>query len=74
MLCRGNVLIVAGTTLAITGLTFAGIRFPWVSLQVLLTLIGGLLLIGVSIVYEKYVPVEPTIPWDILNNRTTLGG
>ena len=74
MLCRGNVLIVAGTTLAITGLTFAGIRLPWASVQVLLTLIGGLLLIGVSILYEKYVPVEPTIPWDILNNRTTLGG
>ena len=43
---RGNLIIIAGTTLAIVGLTFGGIRFPWVSAQVLAPLIIGVVIIG----------------------------
>lgn len=72
--CRGNFLIIAGSTLAITGLTFAGIRFPWTSVQVLAPLIIGLVLIVAFFVYEWKVAKEPTIPWEVLNNRTSVGG
>ena len=70
----GNLIVVAGTTLAVTGLTFAGIRFPWDSAQVLAPLVIGLVLILVFILYEKMVPREPTIPWEILNNASVLSG
>ena len=68
----GNVIVIAGTTLAIVGLTFGGVRFPWDSAQVLAPLIIGLVLIIVFIVYEAKVPKEPSMPWDIVNNRTSL--
>jgi len=70
----GNFIVIAGTTLAVTGLTFAGVRFPWDSVQVLAPLIIGLALIGVFILYEAKVPREPSIPWEILTDRTTLSG
>lgn len=68
----GNAIIVAGTTLAIVGLTFGGIRFPWNSAQVLAPLIIGLALVAAFLVYEAKVPKEPTIPWEVLNNRVTF--
>ncbi|TCD71947.1 hypothetical protein EIP91_000079 [Steccherinum ochraceum] len=68
----GNLIVVAGSALAITGLTFAGIKFPWNSAPVLAPLIIGLVLIGLFILYEAQVPREPTIPWRVVNNRTTL--
>lgn len=70
----GNFIVIAGTTLAVTGLTFAGVRFPWDSAQVLAPLIIGLVLVAAFILYEAKVPKEPSIPWEILTNRTTLSG
>ncbi|KAJ3555468.1 hypothetical protein NM688_g2562 [Phlebia brevispora] len=70
----GNLIVIAGSTLAIVGLTFGGVQFPWVSAQVLAPLIIGVLVIALFIVYEKYVPHEPAVPWEIISNRTTLGG
>ncbi|KAH8103096.1 iron permease [Cristinia sonorae] len=70
----GNLIVIAGTTLAVTGLTFAGVRFPWDSVQVLAPLIIGLALIAAFIVYEAKVPQEPTIPWEVISARTALSG
>ncbi|KAI0363882.1 iron permease [Pilatotrama ljubarskyi] len=70
----GNLIIIAGTTLALLGLTWGGIRYPWSSAHVLAPLIVGLALILVFFVYEKYVPREPTTPLDVLSNWTTLSG
>ncbi|KAI0701971.1 iron permease [Cytidiella melzeri] len=69
----GNLIVIAGTTLAVTGLTFGGGRFAWSSAEVLAPLIIGLALIVVFLYYEGVVPKEPTIPWEILSNRTTVG-
>ncbi|THH32797.1 hypothetical protein EUX98_g1387 [Antrodiella citrinella] len=70
----GNFIVVAGTTLAVTGLTFAGIRFGWGSPQVLAPLIIGMALIVAFILYEVMVPREPTIPWAVLSHPTSLSG
>lgn len=70
----GNLIIIAGTTLAILGLTWGGTKYPWDSAHVLVPLILGLALIGVFVVYEAYVPKVPTIPFKVLNNRTTYSG
>ncbi|OCH96143.1 iron permease [Obba rivulosa] len=70
----GNAIVIVGTTLAIIGLTWAGIRFPWSSAQVLAPLVIGLVLVGAFMVYEAKVPKEPTIPWEVLSNRTSVSG
>lgn len=71
---RGNLIVIAGSTLAIVGLTFGGIRFPWSSTQVLVPLVLGLFLVCAFLLYEAKIPREPTIPWEVLANRTSFGG
>ncbi|KAJ7723104.1 iron permease [Mycena maculata] len=72
----GNGLGVSGITLAILGLTWAGVAFPWGSAHVLAPLIIGLVLILVFLLYEFRMPAhrEPTVPYDILSNRNGLSG
>ncbi|KAH9847848.1 MFS multidrug transporter [Lenzites betulinus] len=70
----GNAIIVAGTTLALIALTWGGITYPWVSTHVLAPLIIGGALIVAFFVYETCVPREPTLPLDVIKNRTSLGG
>ena len=68
--------MIVGTTLAVIGLTLAGLRFSWGSVQVLAPLIIGVVLIAIFLIYEVHMPIErePTIPWEIVKNRTSLGG
>ena len=71
---RGNAIVISGTTLSIIGLTFGGSRYAWDDAHVLAPLIVGLVLIAVFILYEARIPDEPTIPWEVMSNRTTVGG
>ncbi|KAI0636269.1 MFS multidrug transporter [Trametes polyzona] len=70
----GNAIIVAGTTLALIALTWGGITYPWISTHVLAPLIIGGVLIVSFFLYETFVPREPTLPLDVIKNRTSLGG
>ncbi|KAI9063905.1 iron permease [Trametes sanguinea] len=70
----GNFLIIAGTTLALVALTWGGIQFPWSSTHVIAPLIVGGVLVVVFFAYEILVPNEPTLPFDVLANRTCLSG
>lgn len=70
----GNLIIIAGTTLSILGLTWGGVRYPWSSAHVLAPLVIGLSLVAAFIVYEATIPQSPTIPFKVLTNRTTIGG
>ncbi|KAK0482589.1 major facilitator superfamily domain-containing protein [Armillaria novae-zelandiae] len=68
----GNVIVICGTTLAIIGLTWGGIRYSWTDKHVLAPLIIGFALLVAFAWYEVKVPAKPTIPSDLLKNRTTL--
>ncbi|KAJ7604542.1 major facilitator superfamily domain-containing protein [Roridomyces roridus] len=70
----GSFIIFLGTAFAILGLTWAGIRYPWSSAQVLCPLIMGLFLLVAAGFYEANVPTLPTIPPDIVGNWTSLLG
>ena len=70
----GNVLVIGGSTSALLGLTWGGVRYSCGSAQVLVPFILGLAAIVAFFVYEAFVPTEPTVPWRILNNRTTISG
>ncbi len=70
----GNLLISGGSTAALLGLTWGGVQYEWSSANVLVPLILGLFVIAGFMVYEAAIPAEPTMPWRILNNRTTISG
>ncbi|KAI0648730.1 iron permease [Trametes meyenii] len=70
----GNFMIIAGTTLALVALTWGGIQFPWDSAHVLAPLIIGGVFIVLFFLYELFVPKEPTLPFDVLSNRSSLSG
>ncbi|KAJ7123621.1 MFS multidrug transporter [Mycena epipterygia] len=68
----GNVLIITGTVLSNISLTWAGVRYAWSDARVLAPLIAGLALLVAFVVYEKYVPRVPTMPWEAVTDRTAL--
>ncbi|KAI9066150.1 MFS multidrug transporter [Trametes sanguinea] len=70
----GNAIVVAGTTLALVALTWGGVTYDWSSVHVLVPLITGAGLIASFFLYEAIIPPEPTVPLDIVKNRTSLGG
>ena len=70
----GNLLVIASSSVAVIGLTWGGVKYPWGSYQVLLPLILGLVGLVAFFAYEAFVPVEPVVPWGLVNNRTSLSG
>ncbi|TBU37746.1 major facilitator superfamily domain-containing protein [Dichomitus squalens] len=68
----GNLIIIAGTTVALIGLTWGGVAYKWTSPHTLATLVIGFVFIGMFFVYERLVPNEPSIPWEVVSDRTTL--
>ncbi|KAI0667888.1 iron permease [Trametes maxima] len=70
----GNFMIIAGTTLALVALTWGGIQFSWDSAHVLAPLIIGGIFIAGFFLYEMFGPKDPTLPFDVLSNRTSLSG
>ena len=51
-LYNGNLIVVVGTILAIIGLAWGGVRFPWNSVKVLAPFIIDMCLVGFFIYYE----------------------
>src|SRR4030081_3041033 len=64
----GILLLVAGVVPILIGLTWAGITYPWGSIQVIGALvIGGVLLVGFAI-WENHAP-EPILTLHLFENR-----
>ena len=59
--CSGNGLIVGSSTSAILGLTWGGVAYPWVSANVLVPLVLGLVGIGAFLVYEARYAKHPLV-------------
>jgi hypothetical protein len=58
---RGNVLIIVSTTSIVVGLTWGGIRYPWLSAHVLSPLVVGFIGLGGFIIYEIYFCKPPVV-------------
>ncbi|EJD41683.1 MFS general substrate transporter [Auricularia subglabra TFB-10046 SS5] len=67
----GNFIIIASSTSCMIALSWAGSLYPWQSYRVLVPLCVGVAGLVAAILYEKYYAEEPTIPFDILSNRTS---
>jgi hypothetical protein len=48
------------------------VRYTWSDARVLTPLIAGFTLMVAFVIYEKYVPRVPTMPWEVVTNRTAL--
>ncbi|KAJ7593170.1 Mfs1.2 [Mycena floridula] len=70
----GNFILVASTASAVIALTWGGVVFPWTSFRVLFPLCLGFSGMAAFIFYEKTYPAEPTVPYFLLTNITTLSG
>ncbi|KAI0826512.1 iron permease [Trametes gibbosa] len=70
----GNSIIITSTVLVFLGLTWGGLRFPWVSAQVLVPLILGVIGIIVFFVVEKIWLHGQTVPEFFFTDRTVLSG
>ncbi|KAJ7768343.1 major facilitator superfamily domain-containing protein [Mycena metata] len=70
----GNIIIILGSGLAIIGMTWGGIRYSWASVEVLAPLVIGFFLMFLFAIYEAKIPSRPTIPLDVIANRTSLSG
>ncbi|QRV88141.1 major facilitator superfamily transporter [Ceratobasidium sp. AG-Ba] len=64
----GNVLVIGSTALTIIALTWAGARYSWSSVHVLVPLIVDLIGLIAALAYEFTLAVEPIIPRELLSN------
>ncbi|OSX62647.1 hypothetical protein POSPLADRAFT_1141525 [Postia placenta MAD-698-R-SB12] len=70
----GLFIIISSTMSIMIALTWAGIRYTWVSVHVLVPLCLGAVGLIVFFVLDVFWIRDPTIPPFVLNNRTTLSG
>ncbi|KAF8468646.1 major facilitator superfamily domain-containing protein [Gautieria morchelliformis] len=70
----GNIILIVGATAAVLALTWGGATYPWLSYQVGIPLIGGIILIIFFFYYEWRWAREPSVPYKILENATSLSG
>ena len=70
----GNAIIMGSSTAFLLGLTWGGVRYEWSSARVITPIVLGLMGILAFMIYEAKVPEEPTVPWRLLSNRTTISG
>lgn len=69
----GNALLAAAITSILLSLTWGGGLYPWSSWRTILPLVLGLLGLPLFLLFETRVP-EPTTPYRIFSNRTSLVG
>ncbi|KAI0716366.1 iron permease [Earliella scabrosa] len=70
----GNAMIIASAALCIIALTWAGVQYPWSSVQVVAPLVIGLAGLPAALLYDMYYASHPVVPIAILNNRTSISG
>jgi hypothetical protein len=54
-------MIIGSTTSCIIALTWAGVQYPWSSVQVLAPLVIGLIGLIVSVLYEGFISANPSV-------------
>lgn len=68
----GNGLFILGMTAFLIGLTWGGVQYPWSSYKTWLPILLGALVVIGSIIYEKFVSVEPFFRISVFRNRSAI--
>jgi MFS family permease len=69
----GAALTLAGSTLLILGLTWAGAEYAWLSVQVILTIILGILISISFLLWQEYGTKYPLVPLYIFQSKIVNG-
>lgn len=69
----GILLFSAGLALFLTGLNWGGQMYPWTSGHTLGTLIGGLAILGIFVVWEIFGAKDPLLPMRFMTNAPFVG-
>lgn len=69
----GVALTLAGSTLIILGLTWAGAEYPWDSIQVIITIIFGILVSISFLLWQQYGTKYPLVPLYIFKSKIING-
>ncbi|KAL5336139.1 major facilitator superfamily domain-containing protein [Aspergillus crustosus] len=64
----GTALFIAATTSFLIPVSWGGVQYPWSSWRTLVPLILGITAFTGFIIYEKYIPEEPTFRLHLLNS------
>lgn len=70
----GATLFVISSTAFLVSVSWGGIQYVWISAATLVPLIGGLIGLGLFVVWEIYCPVAPLVPLSIFTTRTAAVG
>ncbi|KAG9037477.1 hypothetical protein FRB95_005416 [Tulasnella sp. JGI-2019a] len=70
----GNKIVMLSIIALVIALSEGGINVPWTSYKTLVPLIFGIFGIAVFFLYEFKVAKEPMVPYELLNNRTSIMG
>ncbi|KAL4865043.1 major facilitator superfamily domain-containing protein [Aspergillus spectabilis] len=64
----GTALFIAATTAFLIPVSWGGVQYPWSSLRTLAPLIFGVVSFAAFLIYEKYIPSEPTFRLHLLKS------
>lgn len=70
----GNFLVIASTASIVIALSWGGIQNPWSSWKTHVPLTAGIAGLILFLYYEFNWAKEPLVPWELVNNRTSLFG
>jgi EmrB/QacA subfamily drug resistance transporter len=65
----GIALLIAGVVPVLIGLTWAGITYPWASVQVVTSIAGGAVILAIFAIWENRAP-EPILTLHLFENRS----
>ncbi|KAG8169281.1 hypothetical protein KVR01_000026 [Diaporthe batatas] len=68
----GSLLIVGSALMVLLGLEFGGITFPWSSAAVICLITFGTVVLGVFLLNEWKLAINPVIPLRLFTNRSTV--
>lgn len=73
LIAAKQLLFIAGSTSVVLGITWGGQPYDWASAAVLVPLLVGLALLALFFWFER-TALEPTVPLELLANRTAVSG
>lgn len=70
----GNAMIISAMVGLALGTTWGGVRYPWISPEILVPIVLGLILLVAFFIFELRCAKHPTVPLAVTSNATSFFG
>lgn len=70
----GNAIVISAMVSFALGTTWGGVRYPWLSAEILVPIILGLILLIAFFIFELRFAKHPTVPLAVTSNATSFFG